>query len=328
MRLSVVSKKLVGEKLSVPIYTEKGLMFLNRGNNITESLIPRLKKMGINTIYIEDDNDDITLQEVLPTPIKIQCIQSLVDIFNEAKNKNHVDYDKVSQIITNIITNINLSENAALISSVAPNSEASRLATHCVEVTILSIIIGIKKKLNDSKLIHLGLASLLHDIGKLFTDSDEHFKIGSELLKKSTMFTATIYMTIYYLYERMDGLGPFKISGEKLHEFVKIISICNDYVDITTGENEILPHEAIEKLTAIATTKFDNEIFKDFIESIYCYPNGLNVRLNNDLSGLVVMQNKGVTTRPIIQIKKNNSNHFFNLLDKENLTLFIQEVVL
>jgi HD-GYP domain-containing protein (c-di-GMP phosphodiesterase class II) len=328
MKLVAVNEKLIGDVLATPIYTERGLMFLNKGNKINDMAITRLKKMRINTIYIEDGNDEISLQEVLPTPIKIQCIQSLVEIFNETQAKQYVNDKKIIQIVKNIINDINLSENAVLISNIVPNSELSKLAMHCIDVTILTIIIGIKKKFNDSKLMNLGIASLLHDIGKLFSDNHEHVKIGYELVKKNTVFAATTYMAIYYLYEREDGSGPFGVCGEKLHEFIKILSICNEYIKIISGEKRILPHEAIEEITAMAITKFDKEIFKDFIESIYCYPNGLNVKLNNDLLGIVVMQNEGVTTRPIIGVYKNDSYCFCNLLDKSNLTLFIKEVVL
>ena len=33
--------------------------------------------MGIPTIYIEDGNDEITLQEVLPTPIKLKILKKV-----------------------------------------------------------------------------------------------------------------------------------------------------------------------------------------------------------------------------------------------------------
>lgn len=328
MKLVVVNEQLIGKIIANPIYTEKGVMFFNKGMILSSAAISRLKNMGINTLYVEDENDGITLQEVLPIKIRLSCMKTLVEIFDEIKNRQFIDDKKVNTILKDIICNINLSENATLISNIAPNANLSKLAMHSIDVTIFSLILGIKKKYNDTKLMNLGVASLLHDIGKLFIGNSDHVKLGYEIVKKNNLFAATTYMAIHYLYEREDASGPFGISGTKLHEFVKILSVCNEYVKIINGEESLLPHEAIEKLTAIAITKYDKDIFKEFLESIYCYPNGLSVKLNNDISGVVVMQNKGVTTRPIIGVFKDNAYSFCNLLEKCNLTLFIKEVAL
>jgi len=328
MKLVVANEKLVGEVLANPIYTENGVLFLNKGNEISNKAIVKLKKMGVTTIYIEDGNDEISLQEVLPTPIKLQIIHSLKQIFKEIKDMNYVDDKKVTIIVKDIIENVNLFENAVLISNIVQNDEISKLVIHSLDVTIITIIIGIKKKYKMISLIRLGIAALLHDIGKLFSDNSEHTKIGQELVKRNSSFSPTTYMAIYYLYEREDGSGPRGVSGEKLHEYVKIISICNEYINNISGNKAMLAHEAIEKITAQAITKFNKEIFKDFIDSIYCYPNGLQVELNNGSSGIVVMQNTGATTRPIIVIHENDSYYFCNLIDETNLTLFIEKVVL
>ena len=255
-------------------------------------------------------------------------MKSLKQVFIEIKEKQYVEYEKIISIIKDIIQNLNLSENSSLINNLIPNDEISKLALHSLDVTILTLMVGIRKKFDDSKLIKLGNATLLHDIGKLFKDSYDHTKIGYKLVKQSPQFAVMTYMAIYYLHEREDGSGPLGVQGEKLNDFVKIISICNEYIKNINGDNGMLPHEAIEKITAQAITKFDKDIFKDFIESIYCYPNGLYVKLNNGLSGIVVMQNKGATTRPILAINENNSYRFYNLMESSNLTLFIEEVLL
>ncbi|MDP4144019.1 MAG: HD domain-containing protein [Bacillota bacterium] len=328
MKLVVVSEKLIGNILANSIYTESGVMFLNKGNKINDTVIKRLKKMCITTIYIEDGNDDITLQEVLPTPIKLQVLKSLKLLFKEVKETEYVNDKKTIEIIKTIIQNINLYENAALISNLIPNDELSKLTIHSLDVTIVSLMLGIKKRFDEAKLIKLGVAALLHDIGKLFSEDPKHVKIGHDLVRKNSVFAATTYMAIYYLYEREDGSGPYKIKGEKLHDFAKIISISNEYIKNITGEQAMLPHEAIEKITAQAIEKFDKEIYKDFVDSIYCYPNGLQVKLNNGLQGIVVMQNKGATTRPIVAVHTNNSYSFCNLMNESNLTLFVEEVIL
>lgn len=326
MKLVIVNSKLVGEKLANAIYTENGIMFLNKGNELTESIIKRLIKMNVSTIYIEDGNDEINLQEVIETPIKLNLLNTLKEVLDETKKNCIVNDAKVTDIVKEIIRNINLSENAVMINNLVPNDELARLAVHCLDVAILAVMVGTRKKYDANKLIKLGSAALLHDIGKLFSSEKNHVEIGYKVIKKNSMFSPIVYVAVYHLYETMDGKGYLGVEADRISEFAKIISICNEYVKSINGENAILPHEAVEKITAEAVTKFDQDIFKDFIQSIYCYPNGLPVILNNGLSGVVIMQNKNATTRPIVAVKDSDGYKFTNLI--ESLTLFVEKVAL
>jgi HD-GYP domain-containing protein (c-di-GMP phosphodiesterase class II) len=328
MKLVRINDNLVGQTLANNIYTENGVMFLNKGSKISENMISRLKKMNIYSVYIEDGNDEISLQEVIPTTVKLQAIKHLKEIFDEIIKKEHINENSVFNIIKDIMNNVNLSENAVMLSNLAPNDEVSKLAVHSLDVTILTIIVGVRKRYDENKLIKLGTAALLHDIGRLFSKDKYHVKKAQEILKKNPAFTSTTYMAIYYMYEREDGSGVFGIMGEKIHEFAKLLGICDEYITDISSENPMLPHVAVEKITAEAINKFDKDIYKDFIQSIYCYPNGLQVKLNNGQSGVVVMQNVGVTTRPVLAINNGDGYKFCNLIEAENLTLFIKEVIM
>lgn len=330
MKLVLTSDKLIGKVLANPIYTESGIMFLNKGNKISENVVSRLKKMNVTTLYIEDGNDDITLQEVLPTPIKLQAIKALKEIFDEVQKREYVDDKKAAAIVEEVMKNMNLSENATMISNLAPNDDISKLAVHCLDVTLLALMVGIRKKYDEQRLMRLGMAALLHDIGKLFTDDKKHVKKGRELLKANTSIMSTTYMAVYYMYEREDGTGLFGAPGENVHEFAKILGICNEYINEINGNGEMsaLPHVAIEKVTAEAISKYGNEVYKDFSQSVYCYPNGLQVRLNNGQKAVVVMQNSGSTARPILAVEAKEGFKFCNLVEPQNLTLFIDEVMM
>lgn len=330
MKLVITSNKLIGEVLANPIYMENGIMFLNRGNKITESVVSRLKRMNVTTLYIEDGNDEITLQEVLPAPIKLHAIKALKEIFEEVQKKEYVDDKKAAAIIADVMSNINLSENATMISNLAPNDDISKLAVHSLDVTMLTLMVGIRKKYDEKKLMRLGMAALLHDIGKLFLNDKTHVKKGRALLKANSAIMSTTYMAVYYMYEREDGDGLFKAPGENVHEFAKILGICNEYINEISGSGQklTLPHVAIEKITAEAISKYGSEVYKDFLDSVYCYPNGLQVRLNNKQKAVVVMQNSGFTTRPVLAVETNDSYKFCNLMEPQNLTLFIEEVMM
>jgi HD-GYP domain-containing protein (c-di-GMP phosphodiesterase class II) len=86
-----------------------------------------------------------------------------------------------------------------------------------------------------------------------------------------------------------------------------------------------LPHHAIEVLAAMGQQRFSNDIYKDFVGSIYCYPNGLTVKLSNGLEAMVIKQNINMPTRPIVAFKENDNIKYIDLVN--NLTIFIEEVV-
>lgn len=326
MRLVIVNDKLIGRELAYSIYTESGVLFMAKGNLLTDFAIKRLRKMGIVTVYIEDGNEDMTLQETLPTQIKLRILKSIREVFEEIKSRKTIKETVVVSIISEILQELNLSENAVMVDNLLPNDEIAKLALHSLNVAIVSIMVSAQKKYSEKKLISIGTAALLHDIGKLITEDSTSVKTGYELVKSNISFGPTIYMPIYQQNEREDGSGPLKLKGEAIFEPTKILTICNEFIDITSSNEGILPHEAVEKITAAATTKFDSNIYRDFIKSIYCYPNGLPVRLNNGASGVVIAQNKGSTTRPIIAAKENGVYTLYDLM--KNLTLFIEKVIL
>ncbi|MDS0525990.1 HD domain-containing protein [Clostridium sp. SHJSY1] len=331
MKLVLANDKLVGEVLANPIYTESGMLFLNKGNKISDNVIKRLKKMGVATLYIEDGNDEITLQEALPAPIKLKTIKALKALFEEIRKKEHIDEKKVIGIINEIINNINLSENATIINNLIQNDELSQLAVHSLDVTILTLMVGSRKNYDNDKLVRLCTAALLHDIGRLFIDEETHVKKAYELLKRNPSIMSTTYMAVYNMYEREDGKGLFGVSGGKIHEFAKILGICNEYIDYVYNskkEEAMLPHVAMERIAVDAMNRYGREIYMSFAKSVYCYPNGLQVKLNNGKIAVVTMQNKGVTTRPILVINSGDKFEFCNLIEEKNLTLFIEEVII
>jgi HD-GYP domain-containing protein (c-di-GMP phosphodiesterase class II) len=326
LKLVILNDKLVGELLGSSIYTQEGVMFLKKGSILTESIIKRLNNIGINTIYIEDGNDDFTLQEVIPTTVRLSLLKAIREVFEEVKKTKSVNYYKVVEIIDEAIENINLSENAVMLNNLVPKDDIAKLALHSLNVTVVSLMLGTRRKCNQKKLVSLGIGALLHDIGKLFTQGKEHTEVGYKLVKSNTLFSPLSYMSIYELYEKKDGSGPLGIKGDKIFEFSKIVSICNAYTKYIEGEGSMLPHVAVEKIAAEATTSYDDDIYRDFVNSIYCYPNGLPVRLNNGLEGVVIGQNKNNATRPIVQAKVNGKYNFYNLL--QSLTIFIEDVIL
>lgn len=325
LKLSIPTDKLIGEKLAVPIYNANGMLLVNSGQILSEKLINHISSIGINTVYIHDGNDDITLSEILPSNIRLKFIKLLKNEFIMCKKINYLNETVISKIVEDLLREINLSENAFLYNNIGSNDDLELLSNHSINTTLVSIMIGVKRNYATKKLFNLGIAALLHDIGKLYSLKEDHVELGYRLLKKNLFFTSTMTIAVLQHHENINGTGyPSKISSEKIFEFSKIISLSNEYINHLFSKETILPNEIIEKLSAETLTKFDANIFKDFSRSIYCYPNGLTVKLNNQLTGLVIMQNRDMPLRPVIMVKINDQREYIDLT--KNLTLFINKI--
>lgn len=324
MKLTVLSDKLLGEKLAVPIYNANGNLFLNRGTNITQIALKHLKNIGISTIYIEDTNSEVDLVEVLPSHIRVKVFKKLKYEFISIKKNKKINDEVIFEISDEIIGNINLSENSILYNNVGKKDEIEELVDHSLQVALTSIMIGANKQYNAEKLQNLLIGALLHDVGKLFSKQENHSEIGYRIIKENISFATTSCIILLQHHEHIDGTGfPNKLVGKQIYEFSQIVGIANEYINTFDEEVSVLPHEVMEKIAAQTLTRFCPEIHKFFTKSVYCYPNGLDVKLNTGESGTIIMQNKSHPLRPII---KTNANKFLNLLD--NLTLFVEEVLL
>lgn len=329
MRLAILNNNLEGEKIAYTIYNEDGIMFLKSGTQLTKKIINRLQNMGINTVYIADncEDDSLVLQEVLDSHIKIRLIKALNELFLEIRKNKIVNYEKAINIVEEIINNINLSENAIILNNFTKNKELFNLANHSIDVTLVSIIMGSYIKYDIKKMINLALAALLHDVGKILeNDYQKHTEAGYNLLKDNVAFKPTTYISVLQHHEFEDGSGPLNIRGEKVYEFAKIINISDLYVNFVFGKDNLLPHEAIEKITTFGLNKLNGDIFRSFINSIKPYPNGLKVRLNTGEEGVVISQNKNIPSRPIVMINNINGYKIVNL--ETELSKLITEVLL
>lgn len=327
MRLVLLSEKIIGKELAMSIYLSNGMVYAKKGLTLNEKNIKILKNVGIDTVYIQDENEGVNLRELLKTPIRIEITNGLKNVFDNIKKNNTVDEKTITNIVDKIIKNIDVSENSFLLNNLGEKDEYSKLISHSINVALLSVMIGINMRYDQSRLEKLAIGALLHDVGKLLENNENHCKAGYNLVKMGSRIPVTSYMCILHHHEYEDGTGyPEKIKGDKIHEFSKIISLCNEYTNLLESKKFRLPSEVMEYITALAGHKFDSEIYKTFTNSIYCYPNGLYVRLNNGMEGVVVLQNKNFPTRPMIGVLEGGNPVIYSLMD--NLTLFIEKIIL
>jgi len=331
MRLVGISVLKYGEKLAYPIYSTSGKVILNAGAVITEAYIDKLKKLGIFTVYIDDNKfNDIQITDAVNFKTKTQASQKFKQVYELFQKNKPLDEYLIVDVVKLIVEDIksNGTNSINFISSIVMDDY---LTGHSVNVCILSILIGNNMKYCFNQLVELGVGAFVHDIARENAGEEmcQHVQKGFEVMKRYRGISLNSAKLIYEHHENYDGSGyPRGVSGNSISEFAKIVSIVDYYDSLILGNSKqtpMMPHEAYEALLAEADKRFDSEIIQVFRNTIAIYPNGSTIKLSNSEKGVVIRQNRGLPHRPIVRIiEGENVKEDIDLLT--NLTLFIEEI--
>jgi HD-GYP domain-containing protein (c-di-GMP phosphodiesterase class II) len=331
MRLLPLSMVRPGMKLGKKIYSEESLTLLAVGVELTQMLIQRLGKHGIDFIYIADPRtDDIVIPELLSEETRLKAITEIRASFrkvmdNSVKRKSagYLHLGKVfGDVMTMIIDDLS-SHKDAMIMLTNMSVMDDYLFQHSLNVCIYSTMLGMAHGYNREELMTLGLGSLLHDIGKTqipydllrknakltedeFSCMKKHTEYGFQLLKDEPNIPLISAHCAFQHHERMNGSGyPRGIGGTEIHDYARWIGLADSYDAMTTHRvyrKAMLPHQAMEIIYTGTETLYEKNKIEVFRDKIAIYPLGVTVTLSTGEVGTVVGLNAIVPQRPIVRI--------------------------
>ena len=193
-----------------------------------------------------------------------------------------------------------------------------RGSMHPINVMVLSLLLGRAQGLSVSDLQELGVAALLHDLGKLQLPAHlgqpaphkvaaewptYHDHVGESVaLAESMGLSSAVMIAIAQHHEMADGSGfPLGLLGTDLSPAGRILALVNYYDGLCNPVNyteSLTPHEALALLFSKLKTQFDAVTLNAFIRMMGVYPPGSVVQLVNGLYALVVSVNSARPLRP------------------------------
>jgi HD-GYP domain-containing protein (c-di-GMP phosphodiesterase class II) len=363
MRLVPIELAKEGHYLAKTLFDDDGRVLLREGVILNDRFITRIRDMGIYSIYINDEYSAAEIEDVIKPELRQKSVRIIKETFsslekynlytvnNPSKNKNdnikerEKYFHTIGSIAQDIIDDL-IAQKNIMINLVDIKSQDNYTYQHCVNVAVLSLVLGIQMQLDRFQLNNLCIGALMHDVGKVFIDDNilkKNGKLTSEEFEAVKMHTSKGYDYLKGIldispvsriialqhHERLDGSGyPEGKKGPEINKLARIVAIADVYDALTSDRphrRAMSPNEAVEYILGSGQTLFDYEMVKAFSEAIVPYPEGTLVKLNTNDIAVVEQFSPHFPLRPIVKIVKSNHEQFIG--KKINLMHHLQIVI-
>ncbi|MCR8636351.1 HD-GYP domain-containing protein [Paenibacillus radicis (ex Xue et al. 2023)] len=342
MRYVHVDNVEQGQHLGRTIFSGNGAILLSEGVQLTVYMITTLKRIGVTMVYIKDPLfEDIEIVDIISEETKRAVIQRMGDTFDSIRSGKDFNTKNLNVSIDSLLEEV-MRNKDVLVQLSDIRTKDNEMYVHALNVSMMSVMIGIQMELPATQLRELAIGAMLHDIGKVEKITDDeaddiklhHTWRGFEVLKNKRELSLLIAHVAFQHHECVDGTGlPRGMQGDQIHLYAKITAVANTYdnllFDLSLGRR-MLPHEACEHMTALAGTQLDREIVIHFLRTVSVYPTGASVRLSTKETGVVVGQHRGLPGRPVVRIVKAESGTDLEVKEVDlakSTTVFIDNVL-
>jgi putative nucleotidyltransferase with HDIG domain len=292
--------------------------------SLTEAGVIRDKLIdeGISKVtikYVEEEEESI---EERAKKAYFEAVDVVKSTFNEVRMGRIPRVDKTKKVIKNIVDIVFTDHNAMLCLTMIKAYDDYTF-NHSVNVSVLAVAIAKALNTNESMVNEIGVAGLLHDIGKTKTEisiikkpgklTEEEFAVikqhpvnGYEILKQMEGVNKNILDIVHQHHVHYDkkGYPNFGVEQE-LNPYCTLITTADTYDAITTlrsYQTPRTPKDAIDIMLRFENNFFETRVLRKFIEILGIHPTGSFVRLDTNEIALVTKQNPDDTSSPIVKI--------------------------
>ena len=338
MRIRAVSKLIGGEILAEAILTREKEILIPKGTELKSEYIPLIQSLEIESLMLEDPYEDYEKPHFIIQEDSIKKYTESVRKLMEGHIYHENDKSlKIFEVIANdIVKEINSSTAEAILDM---KERSSNLYEHTVMVTLLSVLVGKKLKLDEQRLYNLALGCLLHDIGLRYVtipyegrdltavepaemfEYKKHTILGYSALQDETWIPQISRKMILSHHENMEGTG-FPMKQKYKETECRIIQGCDAFDCYISGMEckRMSVQEALDIMIGNAGKKYDKAVVDNLVSTVAKYPVGTTVKTNVEERGVVISQTVD-PENPIIMILNTDECSERNLMLEENISI-------
>jgi HD-GYP domain-containing protein (c-di-GMP phosphodiesterase class II) len=240
----------------------------------------------------------------------LEAITALKELVRTAHLGQAANTRRINKAIQDMVDSI-LDNRDSLIALTNLKMHDEYTFAHCVNTSILAISLGALMSLEKPQLAALGIAAMLHDIGKIripqeiinktgdITDEDREVfsrhPIDGALIISDISGIKKIAMMTAFEHHQQGPNGYPRIEGHAgQHLYSQIVSLVDAY-DVLTAlrvyYNTPLPSDQVISILAkMREENFNAALLKSFINMIGIFPIGTLLKLSSGEAGLVTHQ--------------------------------------
>lgn len=328
-----------GMRLGKQVFSEEGKVLVGYRVELTQSMILKLARIGVDYLYIEDSQtEDIQIEEPIREETRTMLRMALSKIFtkfgasatfsslNESSSLTRMLHEAMDRVIQDLSYGKKDFVALTTLNMVPATTLEQHFCQNAINVCVYATKLGMMQGYAHESLQDIGLGALLHDVGSIqvapkllqssskltpaeYAEIQKHTEFGFYMLKEDAgipMLAATVALQHH---ERIDGSGyPYNLKGEQIHEFARWIGLLDSYDAMThprAYRNAIAPHHALEILYANAGSLYDINKVALFRNKVAIFPVGLSVTLSTGEKGVISKQNPSILSRPTVRVLKN-----------------------
>ena len=266
----------------------------------------------------------IKAREKKASDIFKDTITALKEVVEAAYVEKASSMRKMNSVMQNMVDYV-LDNKDALIGLTSIKMYDEHTFAHSVNTAIISVSLGTYLSLDKPQLAALGVAALLHDIGKVgipkeiinkpgkLTEEEwEHVRqhpIAGALFLSKIPSISKLAMVIAFEHHQHGKNGYPAIESEhKRHPFSQIVSLADSYEAITASRvyyaSKIAPEDAIRILLKNRGVTSSPVLLQAFINMIGIFPIGTLLKLDTGEMGLVMHQTGDLMRPRVLLLNK------------------------
>jgi len=272
IKLSHISLKAleIGHLYNYPVYFKKDdgvyTKLIKKDTEFTKDIQKQIENLNITDVFVKyEDHDEyekdtqnylkkIINDENVSSELKSEILHEMAaDVINDLLDGelSVKKIDQASDIVSDTVALI-LSDKTAIKAMLKVTSHDYYTYTHSVNVSTYALGFGEYLNLSEENLKVLGMAGIMHDVGKRKIPSEiinkngklteeefdlmkSHPTFGIEILKELGETNQLLLDVVEQHHEKIDGSGyPKGLKKDDIHIFAQIMSVADIFDALTT----------------------------------------------------------------------------------------------